>query len=396
VCDPDGTCDVSLLDVLTSLIEKNLLRQRADADDEFWMLETIREFALEQLDPALAPELRTRHATTFFDAVADGHQGAAQAQWLLRIDFDYANVRAALEWLHDVNDPRALELLFALHNYWTKRGRLRDGHAWFGKTLRHFPDVEPRSQLRVLLTLATYQQLTGEYHEMHETAKCALDLAHQIDGDVEAWRATRLLARAKALNGSWPAARELLTAGLTAARAAEDQLEVARFARDLGMFSGSNGDYEISQALLEESLSIFRTLGDEFGTGLCLHDLGGLANERGHHAEALRFLRESAALNEAQGDRFLVTFVLLEIAAGLAATDEPETAAQLYGYCEERVEQMGFAREPGHLELQTRLETSLASSLSEADTKALRLGGSRLTDADALQLAGVAGRPSQA
>ena len=51
--DPDGSTDV--LDDLDSLVEKSLLlRLREDSDGEprFWMLETIREYALEQLEAA--------------------------------------------------------------------------------------------------------------------------------------------------------------------------------------------------------------------------------------------------------------------------------------------------------------------------------------------------------
>jgi predicted ATPase len=56
------------LDTLGSLVEESLVRR---TDDRFWMYETIREFAIEQLDASgEADEIRRRHAE-YFLAVAE-------------------------------------------------------------------------------------------------------------------------------------------------------------------------------------------------------------------------------------------------------------------------------------------------------------------------------------
>ena len=77
---PDGTSATSVLDGLDSLVEKSLLRQRADSDGEprFWMLETIREYALEQLERRARPRpSRRRHADWFAElAEAPGRRVA--------------------------------------------------------------------------------------------------------------------------------------------------------------------------------------------------------------------------------------------------------------------------------------------------------------------------------
>jgi len=62
VCDAD-------LDVLQSLVDKSLVRQN---ESRFWMLETIREYALEQLEASgEAEELRRRHADYFLALVEE-------------------------------------------------------------------------------------------------------------------------------------------------------------------------------------------------------------------------------------------------------------------------------------------------------------------------------------
>jgi hypothetical protein len=68
VCDPRGELGLELLGRLESLVEKSLLLQRADPDGEprFWMLETIREFAMELLaESSSFADARARHAAYF-------------------------------------------------------------------------------------------------------------------------------------------------------------------------------------------------------------------------------------------------------------------------------------------------------------------------------------------
>ena len=74
VCDADP-------DRLASLLDKSLLRRRRGRRGErrFWMLETIREYALERLQESdEADELRRRHATFFFDLAVSAWRPSLQ------------------------------------------------------------------------------------------------------------------------------------------------------------------------------------------------------------------------------------------------------------------------------------------------------------------------------
>jgi predicted ATPase len=93
---------VDLLDGLTSLVEKSLLqRQEHPGFSRFRMLETVREFALEQLAASgEAGETRRRHAEFYLGLVqraAPHLTGPEQAQWLARLDCEYSNIRVVLE-----------------------------------------------------------------------------------------------------------------------------------------------------------------------------------------------------------------------------------------------------------------------------------------------------------
>ncbi len=91
------------LDALEQLREASLVLTEVEADSteiRFQMLETLREYAEEQLKPEWAAGLRERH-TDYFLALAeqaDRHlQGPDQAQWLQRLDREHDNLHAALE-----------------------------------------------------------------------------------------------------------------------------------------------------------------------------------------------------------------------------------------------------------------------------------------------------------
>ena len=97
-----------LLETLESLIDNNLLRQREQADGEprFWMLETIREYALEKLsEEGGLKDAQLTHARFFLELAEAGREtdtkGHLYEEWLPRMDREYDNMRAALRWSLD-------------------------------------------------------------------------------------------------------------------------------------------------------------------------------------------------------------------------------------------------------------------------------------------------------
>ena len=116
------------LDDLGALVDYSLVKPIGD--DRFLMLETIGEYALEQLgERNEEEELRRRHAA-FFSALAEQayeHRFDAEAEWSARLDSDHDDLRAALDWLLENDPDRALELAGALGWFWLSRGLLREG-----------------------------------------------------------------------------------------------------------------------------------------------------------------------------------------------------------------------------------------------------------------------------
>src|SRR5439155_1062922 len=98
ICDPESELGIELLDGLSSLVEKSLLRQAEgpDGHPRFSLLETVREYALEELGGRTeADELRERHARFFSALARRGGQelmGPGESRWLERLRADHDNL----------------------------------------------------------------------------------------------------------------------------------------------------------------------------------------------------------------------------------------------------------------------------------------------------------------
>jgi predicted ATPase len=113
------------LDLLAALVDASLLHAESDGHGttRYRMLETIREFAEEQLAASgEADRIRERHAA-YFATFAERHALAElmpEANRVLALlDAEHANLRAALAWLAERDDARVfLHLAAALSYFW--------------------------------------------------------------------------------------------------------------------------------------------------------------------------------------------------------------------------------------------------------------------------------------
>src|SRR5436190_1993384 len=127
----EAVCEADL-DVLQSLVDKSLLRY---SRERFWMLETIREFALERLEESGAAEdLRYRHSAYFLELgeLAEPELLARSSSiWFDRLQVEHDNIRAVLG--HALKHGRAdvaLRLGGAVWIFWLTRGYWSEGRRW--------------------------------------------------------------------------------------------------------------------------------------------------------------------------------------------------------------------------------------------------------------------------
>jgi predicted ATPase len=139
--------DYAVLDVLDSLVRKSLvIAQRAGGRTRYGLLETIRQFAEEQLAAAGTIEaVRRRHAIWFAERaratwlVWDGPDQPSALEW---IDLELANLRVAFRWAADAGEL-TMAASIASHATFVSFGLQRlEPVAWAEELLRSAESVE--------------------------------------------------------------------------------------------------------------------------------------------------------------------------------------------------------------------------------------------------------------
>jgi hypothetical protein len=213
------------------LVDKSLVSPDGAGEGEprFALLETVREYALEQLQRSgEQPAVQRRHARHYL-ALAEAAEPLRTPDrftWLRRLDADDDNLRAALAWSREGDAPDGLvlglRLAGALGWYWLLRGRLREGRAWLEDLLRRAPAAEggPAGPLGAARGTALHAAGLlawgqGDFAAAADRAAAAARVFRDAGDPRRAAYAQVLLARTELAQGQVAQARTRLEEGLT-------------------------------------------------------------------------------------------------------------------------------------------------------------------------------------
>jgi predicted ATPase/class 3 adenylate cyclase len=336
VCDADADLGVDLLDGLTLLVEKNLLRQRADPDEQprFMMFETIREFATERLaDVRALDAVRARHADyylSFIDDVLDAKLTIAEE--LARLANEQANLRAALVWANEQGDAaRLASAVGRLYRLWLLRGALQEGLHWAEAALALREGLDPEALVQLLAGTSELFRFAGD------TAR-ATGLKHEcLEVDRRSGR------RARLTHGGSVSAHVL--ADLADMALGEEDLDQARayVQESLALGGGAralaslgeifllDGDLDGAQNCFQRSLTGFKAAGHDYNYALTLEGLGEVARRRGELSSALEHFRHALSEFAALGDETAIAECLDGLAAVAAEEGQLVRAGHLAG-----------------------------------------------------------------
>ncbi len=294
VVDVEPTLGIDVLDGLASLVEKNLVVQREveDGQPRFALLETIREFALEQLRGTTdGPIVRERHAAaavTVAERSTPHLEGPALSVWLARLDREHGNLRAALQGLREHGDAeRALRLVNALKLYWFIRGRLVEGCEVCLAAAR-MPEATQYPSMRIdaLNSAAFLARESGDYERALQASSEARTESERLGDSKRRADALANLGYVALQRDDRGHARTLFHACLQVNRDLGNQQGIADALSFLGMTAHYDGDLEQAWKLNEESLMIWEELGDRQAVIWARTRRGGLLMHVHRDAEA--------------------------------------------------------------------------------------------------------------
>jgi predicted ATPase len=397
VADAGAGSGIDLLDGLEGLVQKSLLRQSASPQDEprFVMLETIREYALEQLaaQPEEASTVRAAHATFFQRLVDEVVHSADQTTAYDRLEVEAANVRVALDWLEDDQTSwSALDFAADLRWFWWVRGHLAEGQARLETVLRKCADAPPLLRAKGLSGLGTLLEASGAYDRAKTLYEEALALSRDAQDEAGVAEALDNLGTIASIDGDLERAETLRDEALALRRASGDTRGIAVSLNNLGQVAALEQQVERAVSLFEEARDLSLAAGDQWILATSLGNLGGALHRQarglnasapdGASTEALDarasdLLRQALAIWRDLGDREGILDCLLALAE-IATTEDPARAVMLLGAAEALAEATGYQLAPSEPERYQNLLSAMQAALDTEAFMAARRAGAGL------------------
>ncbi|CAA9579804.1 MAG: hypothetical protein AVDCRST_MAG49-4660 [uncultured Thermomicrobiales bacterium] len=356
------------LDVLTCLVEKSLVRCEKDPSGEsrFEMLETIREFAFEQL--ALGGEeatARAAHAAHYLRLVTDARarfEGSDRLAANALVEREHDNLRAALGWTISAGDVNtALRLTAELARFWVVLGYLGEGGDWLDRAVALEAPSPPEARADALAWAAEFADLRGDHERAARLAREALALSEQSGYALGVAIALHQQGVAAHWRGDLESAASLYGQGLARFRRLGEPIWHGIALRHLGLVAGEQGDHATAEARYQESLTIWRELDHPWGVPSALRDLANEALVRGELAAALPLFQESLSGWQRLREKLHVGECFCGLARIAAATGQADRAARLLGSTDALNESMGYLP---HKDYGTRLAAAAIQARS--------------------------------
>lgn len=292
VCGGEGS--VNVLNGIESLLDKSLIRQMEGRSGEsrFTMLETIREYAFEKLSQrAEFQSIRQAHAdtiATLLEKVRVATATPEEATWFTRLDDELDNLRSAVEWALENNQPTLAMLAGRPYLYWYERVNIHEPLRWLERALEFKIDVPPIEKAYALNSAGNF------YHDLHDM----------------------------------PRARMYYESALPLFLDANEKAGLARILNNLGNMEFAEKNFEKAQKFYEQSLAHEET--DSFGNAMTSINLGSLARLRGDWAQSRKYYLHTREVCERLGAETGVSSATLWLAGLELALRNLEEAKKGY------------------------------------------------------------------
>lgn len=337
VCASDDLPAPTMLDRIESLVDQSLVRAEAagEGTSRLAMFETIRAFALEQLEVSGERAMLERQHARYYLGLAEHldrlMQGIAQAVARALFDAERHNLRAALEWARARGETTiGLRLTGALGRCWDMQAQYREGRAWLETFLAAPHGDDPTARVQALNAAASLARKQGDYAEVIACSLESLALARAQGDMTGVTYALSNLGVARYRQGDYHEAVVALEESVALRRKHGDAFSLSGVLNNLAQVVEDQGAYERALALYEETLSLKRGIDDRWNMGVVLNNVGDLARSMGDTGRAIASSEEGMTIGQETGDTRLIANALRN--RGLVARDQGDYAgaAALY------------------------------------------------------------------
>jgi predicted ATPase len=345
VTSAEDVCGAEL-DTLAALADKSLLRRTEDGRP--FMLETIREYALEQLVESGDTEAASlRHAEHFLrvaEALEPQLRGPQESAARDQLRAEVPNIRAALETAITANDPEtALRLAGALHPFWYLNGDFTEGRRWAEQALALGGTDAQRE--KALGAAGEFSLLQGALVDARQCLEERLEICRRLGDPVRLAVAYTLLGHLAGLEHDYRRALEFYEQALALEEGAVAQTSVwqshASALNNIGFSLLSLGRLEEAEMRLLAALKAAKDEKTSFVQGAILNNLGRVALARRDRRSLRDFVTQTLYLPHGVPNLHLL-WESLELLARLGCLEaRPADAARAIGGAERLREVIG-------------------------------------------------------
>jgi predicted ATPase/class 3 adenylate cyclase len=338
------------LDVLQSLVDKNLLRHGEDG--RFFMLGTIKALALEKLGELPDPSALRRRHDDYFLAVAEELDARERFSGMRdlsvvsldRFERELPTFRAALAGLLEGGRSEgALRLGAALWRFWLNRAQYRDAADWLERA--PVDDVTLPLNVRAA-ALAAAGGIAYYTHDDVDSAERfwreGLELRRVQDDPHELGAALSRLASVAWRRGDFDGAIAYHQQALPLYEQAGAEAPRLTELHWLGDAYRDRGDYDDAERVLQEAATRARELGFDQQLTSTLHSLGDLSLDRGDADTALQHFAEALVYAVSTASRRVQIYCVAGIGCALLEQGDDRAAARLWGIAEDQERRFGF------------------------------------------------------
>jgi predicted ATPase/DNA-binding SARP family transcriptional activator/Tfp pilus assembly protein PilF len=359
----EGVCDVTL-ESLGALVDNNLLRRR---EGRFTMLETVRHFAVEELEKSGADELRRRHAewlTELAETFAERTlAGEDMTVWLDRIQPEHDNIRAALGWALEHEPELVVRQASSLRLFWEVRGLFREGLEWVEQGLEFADGMPPQVRFRGLAGSGAIATRLGNLELAQERKEAALALAREMDDELGIARELSDLGTVAAMREEYDSAVELFEESADLFRKLDIPSRLGTVLSNLGHIASQRGDYDLAIAYTEEALELESS--HKQNAAISSYNLGSHNLQAGHLEKAHEWLERTMLLTVDLGFKEVMAYTLAAFARLCLVEGDTSRAAFLSGIADRQLADAGLQLQPSEQALFDEAKAALEQRLGD-------------------------------
>jgi non-specific serine/threonine protein kinase len=297
-----GAGNLDVLTLLTQLVNASFVYTTASHSGEirYRMLEPVREFAFGKLQESGEEELARRNHRDGYLLMAmnaeENFHGLESSIWVKRLQIEYANLIAALDWtITRTQDVElALRLGGTLWQFWDEHFYRRDGRERLERLLElPHTAAHRRARVPVLVGAGYLAMAQADYVSEQKYLEEGLATAREIkDVRSEAYALCGLGSLAQTQR-DYARASMLYREGWEKFQAAGNRWETAHASFNVALIQWQQGDDFGARKLFASSLDTFRQTGDKFSIAHTLNNLGLIAYDHQQYTDAQKFFTAS-------------------------------------------------------------------------------------------------------